>query len=118
MKNVLLTAGLICAGVTLLVIDAGRGGPVLTPDDMQPFSVATEGEKFACDPGDCGRKIHRTMTFTAGGATLVLQPGTPQFQVVGGFRYELVPVANYLYDFSGCDPQPITPFVILLSPPA
>ncbi len=105
------------SGVTLLVIDAGRGGPVLTPQDMQPFSVATEGEEFACDPGDCGRKIHRVMTFTGGGVNVALQPGTSQVQVLGGYSYEFVPVTNYKYDYAGCDPQPITPFVILLHSP-
>jgi hypothetical protein len=111
-------AGVIFAAPPLieLVIDSGLGGPVLTPADMQPFAVTTEGEPFACNPGDCGRKIHRTMTFTAGGTTLVLQPGTPQFQSIGGYRYEFVPVANYTFDYPGCDPYPVTPFVILYSP--
>jgi hypothetical protein len=99
--------------VTLLVIDAGAGGPILTPDEMQPFTVATDGEEFACDPGDCGRRIDMMMTFTAGGVNLVLAPGTSQFQMVGGTNYEFVPVADFKYDYSGCDPQPVTPFVII-----
>lgn len=102
------------SGVTLLVADAGRGGPVLAPDDMQPFSVAAEGEEFACDPGNCGRKVHREMTLTAAGQSAVLRPGTPQKKLVGGYRYELVPVANYRYDYEGCGKGPVTPFAIVL----
>jgi hypothetical protein len=115
----------LAAGITLrkagklqLAVDNGFGGQVLDSAALDPFVVTPGGELFACDSGDCGKRLHHRMRFQAGAASADVDPGKAVQLAVGGDTYEAVAVANYVDEVPGtCGPSPMSPYVILLQPP-
>lgn len=104
-------------GKLLLAADTGVGGKVLAGPETaeQPkLAIAVEGAPFACNPGDCGRRTHRTTTFTIDGQEHVLEAGKSLEVEIGEDIYELISAGNYRDEASGCGAMPVTPYVVLL----
>jgi hypothetical protein len=101
-------------GKLLLAADTGRQGRVLDALQREPFDVETDGEPFACNPSDCGRRLHRRVTFVAPEQSIPTEPGKAAVVKVGDDTYEAVSVANYSDEVEGCGASPMVPYLILL----
>lgn len=101
-------------GKLLLAADNGFGGPVLAPQALGEFKVTPLAEVFACDSGDCGKRLHRRMRFESGEQVVELEPGKAATFAAGGETYEAVATANYADEVSGCGPSPMTPYLWMI----
>ncbi len=106
------------AGTLLLAADTGVGGIVLDGYEVpnSKFNVDVEGAAFACNPGDCGRRTHRTTSFFVGPEKQlhVLEAGRTAEVQLEGEKYELIAVGNYADEANGCGAMPVTPYVVML----
>jgi hypothetical protein len=100
-------------GALLLAADNGRGGPVLSAQQIAPFEVSVDGESFACMGGDCGRRVHRKVTFRAGEKRETVEPGKTALFNVGAASFDAVAVGNYRDEVQGCGTSPSAPYVFM-----
>jgi hypothetical protein len=101
-------------GTLLVAADSAQNGPLLSGDDVQPFTVAFNQDTVGCRSTDCGKLLFSTTTFTlSGGQQVNLEPGGQANLVSSAGTYRAVNVDAQRNGMDAmCDPADIRPYLI------